>query len=313
MNQLSSQATVVGLLLLSRLAVAAPPRLPDEVERAVVAPAVAARDLATARARIAALEVEILRTRLALQQAELLRFAPRRNQLAAAAPGLVPEAYVVRSAIWASATIPVSWENPRPENKDEREWVRAAITRTWDKESELEFTGWGEADSRSQGIRILIADEHPHCKRLGNRLDGLQDGMVLNFSFATWCPACLDDRRGAIEKIAIHEFGHALGFAHEQNRPDAPEWCRSERQGSDGDWEITIYDPDSIMNYCNPAWNNGGQLSPLDVQAVRLLYGPPPGEEGGDPTEPERRPSASESAGASNPGNSPRDKSGSRR
>jgi len=74
-----------------------------------------------------------------------------------------------------------------------------------------------------------------------------------------------------VETIAIHEFGHALGFSHEQNRPDTPSWCNQE-QGTDGDWAIGIWDLDSVMNYCNPLWNGDGQLSVTDIRAVQEIY-----------------------------------------
>lgn len=194
---------------------------------------------------------------------------------------------VLKSSVWQNRTIEVHWENPEAAPDEEREWVREAIERTWVKNSGLKFVGWNKATASSNGIRIKIAEEGPHCKRLGRHLDGLQNGMVLNFTFRTWCTPCALDRKGSIEKIAVHEFGHAIGFAHEQNRTEAPEWCKNERQGTYGDWYVTIYDPDSIMNYCNSRWQNGGLLSPLDIRTVQVLYGSPnpepiPEDEQGD-------------------------------
>ena len=99
--------------------------------------------------------------------------------------------------------------------------------------------------------------------------------MVLNFTFDNWCQVCAINRKNSIQFIAVHEFGHAIGLAHEQNRADAPTWCQQERQGSDGDWNVTVYDPESIMNYCSSKWNNDGQLTAMDQRAVRIMYGDP--------------------------------------
>jgi len=38
---------------------------------------------------------------------------------------------------------------------------------------------------------------------------------------------------------------------------------------------LTPYDPQSIMNYCNPDYNNHGELSALDIKAAQKLYGAP--------------------------------------
>jgi len=106
----------------------------------------------------------------------------------------------------------------------------------------------------------------------------MNDGMVLNFTFQHWSPSCSGDpaqRKLCIVSIAVHEFGHSIGLAHEQNRPDAPGECAQLAQGPDGDKLMTPYDPTSVMNYCNPVYNNNGKLSDLDAKAVRELYGPP--------------------------------------
>lgn len=78
-----------------------------------------------------------------------------------------------------------------------------------------------------------------------------------------------------IRAIAVHEFGHAIGFTHEQNRADAPGECQLLAQGTNPDTLLTPYDPTSVMNYCNKRWNNEGFLSALDISAAQALYGKP--------------------------------------
>lgn len=191
-------------------------------------------------------------------------------------PPACPDQLVgLKSTIWTSLEIPVCWEAMSPNEAQERTWVRSAIRDTWEQHSALRFVGWDACTPSIRGIRIGVADINPHVKGLGNQLDGQRDGMVLNFAFNAWSPNCGSRREYCIRVIAVHEFGHALGFAHEQNRSDAPTWCQAERQGTDGDINITPYDLHLVMNYCNPQWSGNGQLSREDIAGVQSWYGRP--------------------------------------
>jgi hypothetical protein len=181
--------------------------------------------------------------------------------------------YFDATSKWPRSKIYVCWENPAPQYQSQMALVRNAVANSWEAASAVRFTGWQKCAEENRGIRILIDDSGPHTKGLGVNLDGKPKGMVLNFTFNNWSQSCQTMREMCIKSIAVHEFGHALGFAHEQNRPDTPGECREPKQGSNGTLLLTPYDPDSVMNYCNPKYNNYGLLSKYDAQAVSKIYG----------------------------------------
>jgi Astacin (Peptidase family M12A) len=184
-------------------------------------------------------------------------------------------AFLLMAAKWPFNIMFVCWEDADPQQFALRTLVKDAVTETWDDNSALKIVGWGTCQPNTSGVRIKVEDSGPHVKFLGKDLDGVPSGMVLNFTFKNWSQSCQDTIDYCVRTIAVHEFGHAIGFAHEQNRPDTPGECATLAQGTDGDTLLSPWDPNSVMNYCNEKYNNDGNLSEFDIKGVQFVYGAP--------------------------------------
>lgn len=207
------------------------------------------------------------------------------------APQATLELASFRQYRWDTRTVRVLWLNGDP-NVQAR--VQAVVECGWNRASALQFV-W--VDSEPAEIRVMF-EPGASWSYVGM--------MALSVSGPTMQLALHRDSSDTdVRRTALHEFGHASGYLHEQASPhvaipwDLPAVYAYYRQrGWDAEMvdrqvlrregedvaDAGTYDTESVLHYYIPAElvldrvARGGatQLSEQDKAMARTWYGPPP-------------------------------------
>jgi hypothetical protein len=185
---------------------------------------------------------------------------------------------------WTNGVVPVCFQNLNANSTDSalQNQLQTILANSWSAAANITFTGFGDCPSSGNFVTVVfLTGTQGGDANVGQGRDTVNlssDGTNTTAGLAEFT------------HIAIHEFGHVLGFEHEMQRPD--NWPGGVAQqcppgsGNPLAWAYNPvpgginltpnYDPASIMNYCSP----GGSATTLSVGDIigasgPQAYGPP--------------------------------------
>ena len=208
-------------------------------------------------------------------------------------------------SVWVTAPVKlvVCWENPsaadplggeadQTSGALRREWVRMAVKRNWERYARVIFVGWGECQNESTAATPpwTLGPRRPGTEDENLKVNISYSGASNNWGHGSWgdyqksgvtlnLHCTYPSLKSCIEYLAIHEFGHTLGFYHEEERADwpanIPNCPKQTYAPSDPWWPIPTElpygapDPSSVMAYCS---NYPTSLSPKDISGIQKTY-----------------------------------------
>jgi hypothetical protein len=197
--------------------------------------------------------------------------------------------------------IPVCWEvdSHASAYNTLRGWVQDEISRTWQRHGRVNFVWKPTACSANDaGVHVHFNDvmgggQYTFNGGVGRDGDGVTNGLRLpTCGLVNDSPPPDDDPvtgedvatgEQCVRRVAVHEFGHALGFRHEEQSPEitneGPECVNGEVWNIHGGVTLGSYDRLGAMSVCGGLtaaekdyWK-AKVLRPGDAAAVARAYG----------------------------------------
>lgn len=176
-------------------------------------------------------------------------------------------------------TVPVCWRLNHPTYPFTHEMavLQDAIERSWVASAAIRVNWQGICPASPSGTVVIKLSLQPDyggsTHGSGTQTiypNGSTESVWINISDFT-------TNDNWLRYLGTHEFGHVLGFMHEQDRTEnfAPnDQDLACTQGtSTVDVSLSSYDHDSIMNYCSPRTTTTGAPSAGDVAGAAYSYG----------------------------------------